>query len=153
MKSTTMNKPEYIINKIKNEIPYLCIKPSSFDIIMKQLKIYDKLKGKKEADKLIKDALSVQNSGAFSVVLEGIPSKLAKKITRVLDIPTIGIGAGPDCDGQIQVFHDIVGLFNDFVPKHSKQYIDLTKHIKNSLNNYIDDVKNKAFPSKNHYHR
>ena len=108
---------------------------------------------KKEADKLIKDALSVQNSGAFSVVLEGLPSKLSKKITRVLDIPTIGIGAGPDCDGQIQVFHDIVGLFNDFVPKHSKQYIDLTKHIKNSLNNYIDDVKNKAFPSKNHYQR
>tara|TARA_B100000700_G_scaffold322180_1_gene423071 strand:+ start:183 stop:986 length:804 start_codon:yes stop_codon:yes gene_type:complete len=113
------------------------------------------IQGKNDADanKLIKDALAVQNSGAFSIVLEGIPSSLAKTITQSLEIPTIGIGAGPYCDGQIQVFHDIMGLFNSFVPRHTKQYINLTNHIKSSLNKYIDDVKNKKFPSKEHYQK
>ena len=108
-------------------------------------------KTKQDAKSLIKDALSVQSAGAFSVVLEGIPSSLAKQITKNLDIPTIGIGAGPHCDGQIQVFHDIVGLFDAFVPKHAKQYINLSKHITDSLNKYIKDVKNKKFPSSKNY--
>ncbi len=108
-------------------------------------------KNKLDADNLVNDALSVQNAGAFSIVLEGMPSRLSKKITQSLDIPTIGIGAGPHCNGQIQVFHDIMGLFDTFVPKHSKQYINLSNHIKKSLINYINDVKNKTFPSKEHY--
>jgi len=108
-------------------------------------------KSKQDADYIIKDALSIQEAGAFSIVLEGIPSSLAKKITATLEIPTIGIGAGPHCDGQIQVFHDLVGLFNSFVPKHTKQYTNLTKQIKSALNKYIQEVKNKEFPSsKNH---
>jgi len=74
-----------------------------------------------EADKIIEDAEAVQESGAFAVVLEGMPGDLAEKITNLLDIPTIGIGAGPFCDGQIQVYHDILGLYGDFSPKHTKR--------------------------------
>ncbi len=106
---------------------------------------------KKDAEKIIDDAISIQNSGAFSIVLEGIPSVLAKRISNKLDIPTIGIGAGPFCDGQIQVFHDLMGLDDTFLPKHAKKYINLSNHIENSLQNYINDVKNNIFPSKKNY--
>ena len=108
-------------------------------------------KTKHDADSIIKDALSIQDAGAFSVVLEGIPSRLAKKITETLNIPTIGIGAGPFCDGQIQVFHDLMGLFNAFVPKHSKQYLNLSNKIKDALNLYVNEVKQKKFPSLKNY--
>ena len=108
-------------------------------------------KNKIEANKIIDDAFSVQDAGAFSIVLEGVPPALAKKITKNLNIPTIGIGAGPFCDGQIQVFHDLVGLFNAFIPKHSKQYTNLSKKINAALSSYVDEVKNKTFPSKKNY--
>ncbi|SVE22557.1 uncharacterized protein METZ01_LOCUS475411, partial [marine metagenome] len=78
-------------------------------------------KTKLEAEKIYEDAITVQKNGAFAVVLEGIPADLAARITTALDIPTIGIGAGPDCDGQIQVYHDILGLYGDLMPKHTKR--------------------------------
>jgi 3-methyl-2-oxobutanoate hydroxymethyltransferase len=104
-------------------------------------------KTKSEADNLLDDARALQEAGAFAVVLEGIPAKLAEKITADLDIPTIGIGAGAECDGQIQVVNDILGLFSDFTPKHTKRYADLDVVIEKALKNYADDVRNGRFPS------
>ena len=107
-------------------------------------------KTKNTAKKLIEDALAIQSSGAFSLVLEGIPSELAELITNSISIPTIGIGAGPCCDGQIQVFHDILGLYGSFVPKHTKQYIQLRKEIINTISEYQSEVMSKKFPQKQH---
>ena len=104
-----------------------------------------------EAEKIMDDAESVEDSGAFAIVLEGIPADLAQRITTQLTIPTIGIGAGPHCDGQIQVFHDIMGLYNKKAPKHSKCYKNLSNEIKDVLLNYKQDVETNKFPSKEHY--
>jgi len=107
-------------------------------------------KTKVSAEKLIKDALAVQAAGAFSVVLEGIPSELAKLVTETVSIPTIGIGAGPYCDGQIQVFHDILGMFGTFVPKHTKQYAKLGDGIVDAISQYRIEVEAGKFPEKQH---
>ena len=101
-----------------------------------------------EAEGIISDAIAVQKAGAFAVVLEGIPSELAEKITKLLSIPTIGIGAGPHCDGQIQVFHDILGLFDEFVPKHAKQFSNISNHISKAIEQYKNDVVSGEFPTK-----
>jgi len=103
------------------------------------------------AQKILDDARAVEDAGAFAVVLECIPSELAEKITSVLNIPTIGIGSGPSCDGQIQVFHDILGLDKDFSPKHSKKYTNLYKEISSNLKRYSLEVSKKKFPEKKHY--
>ena len=108
-------------------------------------------KTKFEAEKIYEDALAVQESGAFSVVLEGIPADLAERITETLIIPTIGIGAGPKCDGQIQVYHDILGLYGDMVPKHTKQYGKLGIDIQNKLAEYKNEVEVRKFPSPKHF--
>lgn len=111
-----------------------------------------KVQGKtvKSAAKLMEDARALEESGAFSIVLECVPAALSKLITERLSIPTIGIGAGPDCDGQIQVFHDILGLFTDFVPKHTKRYADLNHTIGNAITSYMDEVRLQQFPGKEH---
>ena len=101
----------------------------------------------KTAEKIIEDALAVESAGAFSLVLESIPSEVAKIITAQLKIPTIGIGAGPYCNGQIQVFHDLMGLFSDFQPKHTKKYADLSEIIKESISRYAMEVKEGDFPT------
>ena len=108
-------------------------------------------KTKFEAEKIYEDALVVQESGAFSVVLEGIPADLAERITETLEIPTIGIGAGPKCDGQIQVYHDILGLYGEMVPKHTKQYGKLEIDIQNKLAEYKNEVEVRKFPSQKHF--
>ena len=108
-------------------------------------------KTKFEAEKIYEDALVVQESGAFSVVLEGIPADLAEKITETLEIPTIGIGAGPKCDGQIQVYHDILGLYGDMVPKHTKQYGNFGVEIQKKLSEYKNEVEVRKFPSQKHF--
>jgi 3-methyl-2-oxobutanoate hydroxymethyltransferase len=102
---------------------------------------------RREALQLIRDAEALQEAGAFSVVLELVPAQLARIITRRLSIPTIGIGAGPHCDGQVQVFHDLLGLYTDFVPKHTRQYARLADVIGVALTRYISDVKSRAFPT------
>jgi len=104
----------------------------------------------KSAQKILDDARAVEDAGAFSVVLECVPVELAAKITRSLSIPTIGIGSGPCCDGQIQVFHDILGLVKNFTPKHAKVYVNLNKEISAALKRYADDVSKKKFPNKKH---
>ena len=93
------------------------------------------------AQKIIDDALAVQEAGAFSVVLECIPESLAEEITKELSIPTVGIGSGKKCDGQIQVFHDVLGLSNSNPPKHALQYKNLNNEITEALKQYKDTVE------------
>ena len=100
------------------------------------------------ATRLIRDALALQEAGAFGIVLELIPIGLAREISRALRIPTIGIGSGPDCDGQIQVFHDVFGLYTDFQPRHSKRYLELASKIKMAATLYAEEVRGGEFPSR-----
>ncbi len=102
------------------------------------------------ARQLIHDALAVQAAGAFAVVLELIPAPLAQVITERLHIPTIGIGAGPHCDGQIQVWHDLIGLFTDFVPRHTRRYATVAESISTALQAYQADVQAGTFPTDEH---
>jgi 3-methyl-2-oxobutanoate hydroxymethyltransferase len=108
-----------------------------------------RVQGKTEstANEVLQDAIALQEAGAFAIVLELIPVELAKKITETLDIPTIGIGAGVHCDGQIQVFHDMLGLDPDFRPRHSGKYADLATIIEDALIRYSDDVREGTFPT------
>ncbi|MDX9785915.1 MAG: 3-methyl-2-oxobutanoate hydroxymethyltransferase [Desulfobacterales bacterium] len=107
-------------------------------------------KVQRDEDRLLSDARDVEAAGAFSVVLEGIPADIAKKITNTLKIPTIGIGAGPDCDGQVLVIHDLLGLFDRHTPKFVKQYAQLGQAAKKAVTAYAEEVKAGTFPSKAH---
>lgn len=111
-----------------------------------------KVQGKSEeqAEKLMEDARAVERAGAFAVVLEGIPMGLAGRITQELSIPTIGIGAGPMCDGQVLVIHDILGLCSKYSPKFVKRYAELAPIIKDAVSSYIADVKGGTFPEERH---
>ncbi|MSR75103.1 MAG: 3-methyl-2-oxobutanoate hydroxymethyltransferase [Planctomycetes bacterium] len=102
------------------------------------------------AERLIAAAKALEKAGAFSVVLELVPAPLAQHISSLLSIPTIGIGAGSGCDGQIQVFHDIMGLYEDFLPKHAKRYALLANEIRGALKRYHDDVVSGSFPGPEH---
>lgn len=104
-------------------------------------------KDESEAEQLFKDAKALEEAGAFSIVLEKIPSKLAKKVTESLSIPTIGIGAGPHCDGQVLVLHDMLGLNKDFSPRFLRRYEDLHSKMTEAVSHYIDDVKSGDFPN------
>jgi 3-methyl-2-oxobutanoate hydroxymethyltransferase len=108
-----------------------------------------KVQGKsvEAAEQLFRDAQAIAAAGAFSVVLESIPRELAALITEKLPIPTIGIGAGPDCDGQVLVFHDIVGLSLGHAPKFARRYADLASIISRAAAEYLDDVRQGRFPS------
>jgi len=99
------------------------------------------------ATRLLKDAQAVEEAGAFAIVLETVPAQLATLITQKLSIPTIGIGAGMGCDGQVQVINDILGSFPDFVPKHTKQYANLSDIMSSAITEYYNDVKAGNFPT------
>ncbi|MDD5728785.1 MAG: 3-methyl-2-oxobutanoate hydroxymethyltransferase [Victivallales bacterium] len=99
---------------------------------------------------LMNDAQALEQAGAFCVVLEGIPAEVSKKITESLDIPTIGIGAGPHCDGQVQVMGDLLGLCTDFLPKHAKRYANTAENIRHALRQYSQEVRNGDFPDAEH---
>ena len=101
------------------------------------------------ARELLNDAVALQNSGVYAIVLELIPSKLAGIITQRLSIPTIGIGSGAECDGQVQVFHDLLGLLPDFRPRHARRYADLDESIVKAISDYTKDVKESSFPDAN----
>ena len=96
---------------------------------------------------LIDDAISLEQAGAYAIVLESLPTPLAGLITERTSIPTIGIGAGVHCDGQVQVFHDFLGLFDDFAPKHARRYAHLADAVRDATAAYIGDVQTQAFPS------
>ncbi|NWF77515.1 MAG: 3-methyl-2-oxobutanoate hydroxymethyltransferase [Chloroflexi bacterium] len=100
-----------------------------------------------EAKKLLNDARALEEAGAFAIVLECTPAPLSKLIAQTLAIPTIGIGAGPDCDGQVQVISDLLGLYTEFVPKHAKKYASLAGEIKTAVSSYIAEVKSRSFPT------
>ncbi|QEC53937.1 ketopantoate hydroxymethyltransferase [Anseongella ginsenosidimutans] len=99
-----------------------------------------------EANKLLEDARSLQEAGCFAIVLEKIPAKLAAKVTAMLDIPVIGIGAGPEVDGQVLVVNDMLGITNGFKPRFLRQYLNLFETIGGAVGEYIKDVKGKDFP-------
>lgn len=100
-----------------------------------------------EAEKLLSDAKLLEKIGCFSLVLEKIPATLAKKVTEQLSIPTIGIGAGADCDGQVLVYHDMVGMNEGFAPKFLRKYLNLYTEITNAVAEYVADVKSQSFPN------
>lgn len=110
-------------------------------------------KVQRDEDRLLQDAKNVQAAGAFSVVLEGIPSAISAKITKELAIPTIGIGAGVECDGQILVLHDMIGINDRFLPKFVKKYADLAAETRKGVGQYIQEVRDKAFPSKDYEYK
>jgi 3-methyl-2-oxobutanoate hydroxymethyltransferase len=111
-----------------------------------------KVQGKNDAarEKILADARAVQDAGAFAVVLEGIPSSLGSEIHKALHIPAIGIGAGPDCDGQVLVIHDLLGLFERFTPKFVKKYANLREQALKAVKEYKQDVEGGAFPAEEH---
>jgi 3-methyl-2-oxobutanoate hydroxymethyltransferase len=111
-----------------------------------------KVQGKtpEAAARLLEDAQALEEAGAFSVVLETVPAQLARLITKKISIPTIGIGAGIDCDGQVQVINDILGSYTDFVPRHAKQYAKLTDIISRAVTDYQNEVKAGSFPTDKH---
>jgi 3-methyl-2-oxobutanoate hydroxymethyltransferase len=95
----------------------------------------------RDADALLADALALEQAGAFSIVLEAIPADVARTVTAALTIPTIGIGAGPDCDGQVVVSHDMLGLFDGYVPSFVTQYAHLNETVIAATRAYVEDVK------------
>lgn len=111
-----------------------------------------KVQGKtaEAANALIEDALALAEAGCFSLVLEAIPAPIAARISETVSIPTIGIGAGPGCDGQVLVIHDVLGLFDRFTPKFVKRYAHLEENIREALTRYRKDVENGVFPGPEH---
>lgn len=104
----------------------------------------------RDRERLLEDARQVENAGAFSVVLEGIPTDISEEITEKINIPTIGIGAGSACDGQILVMHDMLGISSGHVPKFVKKYAELRQHAMEGLRSYVEEVQNSTFPDKSH---
>ena len=112
----------------------------------------NRIQGKSEeaAKKLIEDALAIEKAGAFALTLECIPAPLAQLITDKLSIPTIGIGAGAGCDGQILVYQDMLGLFSDYTPKFAKHFAELGKQMKEAFASYVKEVQAGSFPAEEH---
>ena len=107
-------------------------------------------KSAKDAHRIFDDSIILQDAGCFSLVLESIPSRLAKLVSQRLEIPTIGIGAGPDCDGQVLVTHDLLGLFDRFTPRFVKKYADLHLEMSRAFEAYVQDVEAGEFPAQRH---
>lgn len=101
----------------------------------------------RDAERLMRDAMAAQSAGAFAVLLECVPSPLAQEVTRSLTVPTIGIGAGPHCDGQVLVTHDMIGFTSGYVPKFVRPMADVASEIRGAVMKYCDNVRNGSFPS------
>ena len=102
---------------------------------------------KAEAQKLLADAKHLEQAGCFAIVLEKIPATLAKQVSTAISVPSIGIGAGPDCDGQVLVLHDMLGITQDFSPRFLRRYLDLEKDIQSAIAQYVGDVRGGKFPT------
>jgi len=111
-----------------------------------------KIRGKNEEDtlRLIEDAKAVEKAGAFAIVIEGVKADAAKRISQAISIPTIGIGAGSDTDGQVLVWSDMLGFFDEFQPKFVKKYLNGSDIVKNAVDEYVEDVQTRKFPAKEH---
>jgi 3-methyl-2-oxobutanoate hydroxymethyltransferase len=103
-----------------------------------------------KAVRLYEDALALEAAGCFAIVLEAVPAPVAARITEALTVPTIGIGAGVDCDGQVLVWHDLLGLYEGHAPRFVKQYADLAEVIRNAVGRYVDEVRERRFPEEQH---
>ena len=110
-------------------------------------------KVQRNAEELVADTVAVEQAGAFSLVVESVPAELGAKITSAVSIPTIGIGAGAACDGQVLVFHDLLGLYPDFKPKFAKRYADLGSQVKTAVEAYCQEVRDGSFPAAEHTFR
>jgi 3-methyl-2-oxobutanoate hydroxymethyltransferase len=108
-------------------------------------------KVQRDEERLLRDAQAAQDAGAFSIVLECVPASLAKKITQSVQVPTIGIGAGPDCDGQVLVINDLLGLTSGYVPRFVKPYADIKTTISDAVSRYRDEVRGGQFPDREHF--
>jgi 3-methyl-2-oxobutanoate hydroxymethyltransferase len=140
---------DQIINIIRSGIPvmgHIGLMPQS---VLKESGYKIQGKTAEKAIKIYKDAIALEKAGVFAIVLEGVPEELAALITNTVKVPTIGIGAGINCDGQIQVLHDVIGLFDTKVPKHAKVFVNSNKNIKSALSDYKTVVENKKFPKEN----
>ena len=144
------NKPDIIQAILQEGIPVMGhtgLTPQS----VTEFKVQGK--DKQSASRILNDAVELESAGCFSIILECIPRALAKQITAKLEIPTIGIGAGPDCDGQVLISNDVLGLFERFTPRFVKKYADLSAEIERAFVEYRDEVKKRIFPSDEHsYH-
>ncbi|SFV59858.1 3-methyl-2-oxobutanoate hydroxymethyltransferase [hydrothermal vent metagenome] len=107
-------------------------------------------KSQEEKDSIIENAIALEEAGAVALIIEGVKPDVAKEVTAKVSIPTIGIGAGVDCDGQVLVWSDMLGFFDEFMPKFVKQYGDGGKFVREAVQNYAQDVKSGSFPDKNH---
>ena len=136
-----------IVNASIPVVAHLGLTPQSVNVFG-GFKVQGKTQDK--AEKLIRDALDIQDAGACAVVLEGIPAKLAEVITQKLTIPTIGIGAGNGCDGQVLVYQDMLGLTSGHTPKFVKRFADVGALMRQGINEYISETKNGSFPSQEH---
>jgi len=144
------NKPEIIKALIAEGIPVM----GHVGLLPQTAEAY-KVRGKtaEEAEKIFRDALEVDGCGVFSIVLECIPESLAKRITENVKAPTIGIGAGKYCDGQVLVINDMLGFDDSFAPKYLKKYADLNKIIKNAVKRFMEEVRSGVYPDEEHtYH-
>ncbi|MBI2134574.1 3-methyl-2-oxobutanoate hydroxymethyltransferase [Candidatus Woesearchaeota archaeon] len=140
------NRPEIARFLVDNNIPvmgHIGLTPQT-----KEFKVQGK--DEKTANEILELAKQCDEAGCFSLVLECVPRDLAKKITDTIKIPTIGIGAGPDCDGQVLVCNDMLGLYDKLSPKFAKRYVDLGIEMKKAFENYIKEVKEKNFPEDRH---
>ena len=139
-----------VIQKLKKlNIPvmaHLGLQPQKFTS-SKNFKIYGK--NKKDLDKIIDDSIKLQNSGAVALLLEGMKTNIAKKITEITKIPTVGIGASEFCDGQILVSEDMLGMFTEYHPKFVKKYSNLSDKIKHAVKKYVSEIDRVKFPNKN----
>lgn len=142
-----IDKVEAIVRAQIPVIGHLGLTPQSVNV-MGGFKVQGK--SEEQAKKIIEDAKSLEKAGAFAIVLECVPEKLAKIITESINIPTIGIGAGKYCDGQVLVTQDILGMFNSFIPKFVKQYSEVGNSIKEGVKAYIDEIQSGTFPEKKH---
>lgn len=115
--------------------------------------LYGGFKVQRDSESILTDAAAVEEAGAFSVVVESVPADLGAKVTAAVTIPTIGIGAGPGCDGQVLVYHDLLGLFPDFKPKFAKRYADLGSAVKTAVESYCREVRDGTFPTAEHTFR
>lgn len=144
------NKVEIIKNLINSNIPVM----GHVGMLPQVAKAY-RVKGKtpEEAKKIFQDAIELDEAGVFSIVLECIPENLAKKITETVNSPTIGIGAGKYCDGQVLVINDMLGMDEDFQPKYLKKYVNLHKIIKKAISQFMEEVHTGEYPDEKHtYH-
>ena len=144
------NKPKVVDALLKEGIPVM----AHLGLLPQYAERY-RLKGKKkaEAEKILEDAVEMDKKGVIAIVLECIPKNLAKKITETVNAPTIGIGAGIHCDGQVLVINDLLGIDEGFNPKYLKKYASLGKEIKRAVTNFKEEVQNGKYPDDEHtYH-